>query len=96
MRLAFRFPWVPVGLLLLDRWHSDRHIADVNCRIVQYHGDQDSVVPPLGRRLHQQARAVSRMAGRSCFSMLPDSGHNGLLQQHAATFHSELAELFSN
>jgi pimeloyl-ACP methyl ester carboxylesterase len=94
---GFHFPWVPVGLLLLDRWHSDRHIADVNCRIVQYHGDQDSVVPlPLGQRLHQQARAVSQDGRAKLFRLLPDSGHNGLLQQHAATFRSELAELFSN
>lgn len=93
---GFHFPWLPVGRLLLDRFHSDQQIADVTCRIVQYHGDQDTVVPlPLGQRLHQRAPAVSVDGVPRQFRLLRGSGHNGLLQQHAVTFRRELGDLFS-
>jgi pimeloyl-ACP methyl ester carboxylesterase len=93
---GFHFPWLPVGRLLVDRFHSDQQIADVTCRIVQYHGDQDTVVPlPLGQQLHQRAPAVSVDGVPRQFRLLPGSGHNGLLQQHAVTFRRELRDLFS-
>ncbi len=93
---GFHFPWLPVGRLLVDRFHSDQQIADVTCRIVQYHGDQDTVVPlPLGQRLHQRAPAVSVDGVPRQFRLLPGSGHNGWVQQHAVTFRRELGDLFS-
>jgi pimeloyl-ACP methyl ester carboxylesterase len=94
---GYHFPWLPVGRLVLDRYHSDQHIADVTCRIMQYHGDQDTVVPlPLGQRLHQCAREVSADGIPKQFHLLRDSGHNGLMRQHAERFQRDLQLLFGD
>jgi len=51
-----QFPWLPVGLLLKDRYESIKYIGDVHVPIFIMHGDADEVVPvEMGRRLFAAA-----------------------------------------
>jgi len=46
------YPWLPVGLILLDRFESDRYVVSIDCPILQLHGSHDDIVPlAVGRKL---------------------------------------------
>lgn len=50
------FPILPVSLILIDRFESDRHITAVRCPILQLHGARDQIVPlRLGQKLFAAA-----------------------------------------
>jgi hypothetical protein len=52
------YPFLPVGLLLRDRFEAAERIRRVTCPILFIHGDRDSIVPfELGRVLHDAAVA---------------------------------------
>jgi len=54
---AMRFPIVPVGWLMKDRFDSLSRIASVTEPLLVMHGGSDTVVPQdLGRRLYDAAR----------------------------------------
>lgn len=50
------YPWLPVNLLLKDRYDSIGHIRDVHMPVLIVHGEADDVVPvEMGRRLFAAA-----------------------------------------
>ena len=52
-----RYPFLPVGLLMKDRFDSLLKIRGVACPLLAIHGDRDRTVPlPLGRALFEAAR----------------------------------------
>jgi fermentation-respiration switch protein FrsA (DUF1100 family) len=64
------YPWLPVGLLLQDRYESIRHIRDVHVPIFILHGEADEVVPAdMGRRLFAAANEPKEI------KTLPGAGH---------------------
>jgi fermentation-respiration switch protein FrsA (DUF1100 family) len=77
---AHHYPWLPVRLVLLDRYPSIRHIPQVTCPILFLHAANDRIVPiKLGRRLF--AAAPDRSAGgvEKQFVALPNCDHNDAL-----------------
>jgi hypothetical protein len=51
-----QFPWLPVSLLLKDRYESIKYIRDIHAPIFILHGDADEIVPvEMGRRLFAAA-----------------------------------------
>ena len=51
-----RYPFLPVGLLMKDRFDSLLKIRGVGCPLLAIHGDRDRTVPlPLGRALFEAA-----------------------------------------
>ena len=64
---AHHYPWLPVRLLLRDRYPVARHLAAVSAPVTVVHGGADTVVPPA------LSRAVSE---RARFVRLPDADHN--------------------
>ncbi len=71
------FPILPVGLILIDRFESDRHIADVTCPILQIHGSRDQIVPlQLGQKLFEATPAKSSGGIVKRLVILPNAGHN--------------------
>ena len=40
-----QYPWLPVGLLMLDQYRSRDHIAQVRAPILILHGEGDQVIP---------------------------------------------------
>ena len=84
---AYHYPFLPVRLLLADRFESFRAIADVTCPILQFHGRGDYVVPyPHGRELFAAApeRSASGVAKR--FVTLEKAGHNNILWVDAEVY----------
>lgn len=41
-----RYPWVPIGILMRDKWPSDERVKNVTAPILIASCDQDRVVPP--------------------------------------------------
>jgi uncharacterized protein len=55
---AWRFPIVPVGWLMADRFESLARIAAIETPLLVMHGDRDSVIPQhFGRQLFDAANA---------------------------------------
>jgi hypothetical protein len=51
-----RFPFAPVGWLLLDRFDSLRIVAKVRSPVLVMHGTRDRIVPvTMGRTIHAAA-----------------------------------------
>ena len=60
--IAHHYPWLPVRLLLRDRWESERRIAALSVPLLVIHGTADSVVPyALGVRLYDAAPGKKRL-----------------------------------
>ncbi|MEK6258967.1 MAG: alpha/beta hydrolase [Planctomycetota bacterium] len=71
------FPILPVGLVLIDRFESERHIAGVKCPILQLHGSRDQIVPlRLGQKLFEAAPAKSSGGIARQQLILPNADHN--------------------
>jgi uncharacterized protein len=56
------YPFLPVGLLLTDRYASIDRIAEIRCPLLVISGDRDSVIPvDQSRRLFEAAREPKRL-----------------------------------
>ncbi len=67
------YPYLPVSLLLKDRYENDRKITKVTSPVLIIHGERDSVVPfRLGRRLFDLAPAPKE------WLPVPHADHNDL------------------
>ena len=88
-----KFRWLPVNLMLQDRYHSDRHIPEVSCPVLQFHGADDNLVPlSLGQRLHELTPAVSRSGIRRSLIVFPQTEHNNVLRLNADAMRTQIAE----
>jgi fermentation-respiration switch protein FrsA (DUF1100 family) len=68
-----RFPFMPVGWLMLDRFLSIDHVKDVRAPLLVLHGEQDRVVPiRFGEALFAAANEPKR------FVRFPEGGHVNL------------------
>jgi hypothetical protein len=67
---AAQYPWLPVGLLLRDRYESIRYIGDVHVPLFILHGEADEIVPvEMGRRLFAAANPPKEI------KTMPGAGH---------------------
>ncbi len=91
-----KFPWLPVKLMLQDRYHSDRHIPEVNCPLLQFHGADDTLVPvSLGQRLHELAPAKSVSGIPKSMIVFPQTEHNNVLRLNADAMRTQIADFLS-
>ncbi len=75
------YPWLPVGLLMRDRFEAEARIPAVGCPLLAIHAARDTIVPiELGRRLFEAAR------GPKEFWEVRDAGHNDLLEVAGAEY----------
>ncbi len=85
---------LPVRWLLLDRYRSDKAIVHVTCPILQFHGDQDTLVPlPCARRLHELTPAKSSGGIAREFQLLRGAGHNDILDRYGRFIRDEMAAM---
>lgn len=78
---GFHYWWLPVRWVLQDRYPSEDEIRDLTCPLLQFHGDEDSVVPmQFGERLFAAAPETSVSGIPKQWVRLPQTGHNGLAQ----------------
>lgn len=72
----YHYGWLPVGLLLLDRFDSIDHIGRVHAPLIILHGDADPVVPfALGKRLFEAAPEPKR------FVAIPGGTHGSIFEE---------------
>ena len=72
------YPFLPVRLLLKDRYRSDERVGGVTAPVLVLHGERDRVVPiQYGERLYALIRAPKK------FVRIPEGGHVDLDRQGA-------------
>ena len=82
---AHHYPWLPVRLLLKDRFPVTEHVRRLECPLVVVYGDRDSVVPPdLSAQVAGAAPSLADVV------VLPGADHND-----AVMFGSRMATLVS-
>ena len=70
---AAAYPFLPVRLLLIDRYETTKYIADVKVPLLILHGERDSVVPvAMGRELARLANEPKRLV------IFPNGYHSDL------------------
>lgn len=67
-------PWLPVALLMKDRYESTRFAPQVSCPILLLIAADDRVIPPA----HAQALLAAFAAGRARALEVPAAGHNDI------------------
>lgn len=64
------YPWLPIGLLLKDRYDSILHIRNVHVPILIVHGEADDVIPvEMARRMFREANKPKEIV------TIPGAGH---------------------
>lgn len=87
---AWHYPWLPVRWALVDRFDSERCIADVACPILIMHGDRDRIIPfDQGEGLFAAAPPRSAQDIPATFVRLEGAGHNDIM--HVAADQVEAA-----
>lgn len=66
---AEKFPWLPVRLLMRDRFDNIGKIGRVDTPVLVLHGDVDAVIP------FSHGRALAHAAQRGTFVAFPQFGH---------------------
>ncbi|MGQ0457806.1 MAG: alpha/beta hydrolase [Hyphomicrobium sp.] len=62
-RASQLYPWLPVNLLLKDRYDSRRYISNVRAPLLIVHGELDRIVPAaMGHQMFALANAPKEMA----------------------------------
>lgn len=78
---GLHIPWLPVNLLLRDRFESERCIGRVACPVLSLHGERDTIVPlELGKTLFAAAPPQSERGVTKEFVPLPAADHNDVVQ----------------
>jgi fermentation-respiration switch protein FrsA (DUF1100 family) len=91
------FPWLPVRLMLRDRYRSDEYIRAVTCPLLFIHGTADEVVPyELGRKLYEIAPDESADGRPKEFITIEGAGHNDSLLGPGSESEQALADFLRN
>ncbi len=86
---AFSYRWLPIQLVLTQKFDSVDKIADVKMPVVVVHGDADRYVPvELGRRLYEAAPEPKRLV------VVEDGTHNNSLRLGEDEVEDAFAEVF--
>jgi uncharacterized protein len=90
---AYHYPWMPVRLLMIDRYESARHIRSVSCPILQIHGSRDTIIPlRFGQRLFAAAPERSAAGIPKRFVELPRADHNDVIFVHPREYRAALQD----
>lgn len=73
-----QYPWLPVALLLKDRYENDEKIKHIKSNLLIIHGDEDQVVPiDLSQKLYELANHPKE------YVSINGAGHSDLYEHHA-------------
>ena len=94
---AYHYPWLPVRLVLLDRYPSIERIPHVTCPLLVMHGQQDRIVPfEHGEKLFHAAPSNSHCGVPKRFVALPDAGHNDMMYVAAEDIRSAVQQFLES
>ncbi len=69
-----KYPFVPVGLLMKDRYESINKIANFDRPLLIMHGENDTLIPPgHGKAMHEAAKSEQKT-----LKIFPGAGHSNL------------------
>jgi uncharacterized protein len=90
---AYHYPWMPVRLLMIDRYQSVQHIPSVTCPILQIHGVRDTIVPiRFARRLIDAAPPQSTSGTPKQLVELPRADHNDIPLVNPVEYRAAMAD----
>ncbi len=93
---GIHYPWLPVTLILKDRYRSDLRIPQMTAPLLMLHGTRDTIVPvTLGRKLFELAPAKSANDIAKTFVELPRADHNDVLDADPAEFRDGLRKFLA-
>jgi fermentation-respiration switch protein FrsA (DUF1100 family) len=70
--------WLPLGLLIADKYHNESNIRLVRVPVLVLHGERDEVIPAeMGLRVYRAANEPKRI------ELFPDGGHDDLFEHGA-------------
>ena len=70
--------WLPLGLLITDKYDNERNIRSVTAPVLILHGEQDDVIPvEMGLRVYRAANEPKRI------ELFPQGTHDDLFDQGA-------------
>ena len=91
---AWHFPWLPVRLLMIDRYPSVERIAKVTCPILVIHGQRDTIVPfEMGERLFAAAPESSSQGFAKRLLPLKTADHNDVMYTEPDAVRRAIEEL---
>ena len=75
------YPYLPIGLLMRDRFDVEADAARVRCPSLSIHGDLDRIVPlEHGQALHDA------LGGEKTWWVVEGAGHNDLVDRAGVTW----------
>lgn len=84
-RAAEMYPFIPVRLMIKDKYLSIRKIGRVKAPLLLFHGEQDDIIPIAHGKVVLEAATAPKQA-----VFFPETGHNDfdtiLLAQHVLDF----------
>jgi fermentation-respiration switch protein FrsA (DUF1100 family) len=70
--------WLPIGLLIVDKYDNERNIRSVTVPVLVLHGEQDAVIPvEMGLRVYRAANEPKRI------ELFPQGTHDDLFDHGA-------------
>ena len=70
--------WLPLRLLIADKYDNERNIRSVAAPVLILHGEQDGVIPvEMGQRVYRAANEPKRI------ELFPQGAHNDLFDHGA-------------
>ncbi len=86
---TFRWGWLPVGMLITERFDSIAAVAKVKAPLLIVHGSEDSLVPArFGRQLYEHATGPKR------FVLVEGATHSNSTRRGEAQVRAAMKELF--
>ncbi len=66
------FPWLPVNLLLIDRFESWRYAPKVHCPVLIVRAGEDEIIPV------ERTLALAKSLPQAQVQVIPEAGHNSV------------------
>lgn len=74
------YPWLPVSLLMTERFESTDNVTELTCPVTVLHGTDDRIVPfSLAEKLFAAVPETSASGVPKQFIELPGTGHNDVM-----------------
>lgn len=90
---SYHYPWLPVRLVLADRFESAKAIQDIDFPVLVIHGHKDKIVPfRFGQKLFEAVPEKSKDGIEKTFVELPKAGHNNVLATSEKEFMESLRQ----
>lgn len=94
---GYHFSWLPVRLLLVDRFASTERIPQVTCPVLVVHGKRDTTVPwELGKKLFDAAPERSSNGKTKRMITLPEADHNDILETEGPAYQKAVRDFLND